>query len=69
MPWIPVTSSAATWSADSATDVGRQFQTIGSIASHGDYVNFVLTVDESHPIYLSEAALPYTLVQEVMVTP
>lgn len=57
--------SAGTFSNVSATDVGRQFNTVGPFVN-GDYTDFVLSVDESHPIYLSETALPYITLQEVM---
>lgn len=56
--------SARTFSGVTATDVGRQFNTVGPIAT-GDYTDFVLSVDESHPIYLSEVT-PYISLQEVM---
>lgn len=67
MSWTPIAASVATWSGNSATDVGRQFLTLGPHVT-GDYVDFVLSVDESHPIYLSEGA-PLILLQEVMVNP
>lgn len=57
-------SSTKTFSGITATDVGRQFNTVGPFNT-GGYTDFVLSVDESHPIYLSESA-PYITVQEVM---
>ena len=65
MSWTPITVSATTWSGQTATDVGRQFNTVGSIASGGGNAAFVLSVDESHPIYLSEV-VPYITLQEVV---
>lgn len=56
------------WSVTSATDMARQFNTVGPISQNND-VGFVLTVDEAHPIILSDVAQPFILLQEVMVTP
>lgn len=68
MPWVTTSASSGAWSGKTATDMSRQFQTLGSFAS-GDYTNFVLSVDESHPLYLSDTAQPFLVVQEVMVSP
>lgn len=67
MSWTPVQASVRTWSGQSATDLSRQFLTVGNI-DQGGQTNFVLSVDENHPIILSELT-PYVLLQEVMVTP
>lgn len=66
MSWNPSgpVASSRTFSAATATDVSRQFLTVGPINTNG-YTDFVLSVDENHPIYLSELQ-PYILLQEVM---
>ena len=68
MSWANVTGSMATWGGLAATDLARQFLTVGGIDQSGS-VGFVLTVDESHPLTLSDTLVPYVLLQEVMVAP